>query len=179
MSGPMSWAFAWESPDGNADTALDRKRAARSGASRVAGWAFALFGTALASWLLAYGLGLYTTLGWVEGSERHNRFGVYVGDMASPIGFTTMYLFEGQTAWWDYDVAVQGTGGVRLTILRNPPQGSQIRLQRVTATSRGRLEYVVPESGFYSFRYEREPLPYAFGHTPVGRTRWRLSWGAD
>ena len=169
----MTWATAWESPEGDADTVHEQRAGAGWGLRGLLLLLILLFVA-----VMAYALGLISTLGSAEGSERHNRFGVYTEE-ASSIGLGTMYLSAGQTAWIDYDVTVEGTGGIRLIIIRNPPQGGQIRLQRVTATGRGRLEYVVPEAGFYSFRHERVLLPAAFGHTPVGSTRYHLSWGVD
>ncbi len=173
----MTWAFAWESPDGDAETALDGKT--RDGAARLGGWAFALFGGAFALWFAAYGLGLYTTLGWAEGSERHDRFGVRLAEEDSITGLTTMYLFAGQRAWWDYDATAEGCCGVRLIITRTVPRPGQVKAFDLTRTGRGRFEWVVPESGFYSFRRYHVPLAGAFGRQPAGSIRYSVSWGAD
>ena len=121
----MTWGRL-EMPEGDAE-AVHEQRAG-------AGWGMRgllLFLILLFVGVMAYALGLISTLGSVDGSERHNRFGVYTAELSS-IGLGTMYLSAGQTAWFDYDVTVEGTGGIRLIIIRNPPQSGQIRLLNVT-----------------------------------------------
>jgi len=167
----MSWAFAWDSPDGDAERAS-------ASATTWGARAILLFLLVPASWLLAYGLGLFTTLGWAEGSETHDRFGVYREDR-SVTGLNTMYLLAGQRAWWDYDMRVEGRGGLRLTIARSIPRPGQVRFEDVDATAAGRFEFVAPESGFYRFSLEHVPNPGRFGRQRAGSTVYRLSWGAD
>ena len=171
----MSWAFAWDTPEGDASAVHDRTRPAL----RVGKWGAALFGIVFGLWLFAYGSGLFTTLGWAEGSERHNRFGIRLAEQTSATGLGTMFLVAGQTAWWDYDVETEGAGGVRLSIASTPPRPGSIRVENVTRTGRGRIALVAPHTGLYSFRHEYVPLAGAFGRQPPGATRYRLSWGVD
>lgn len=168
MSG---WSFASAGAD-----ATDREPAAWQ---PLGARAIALAGLAFAAWLLLYAAGILPTLGWAEGSERHDRHAVYVAE-ESGFGLPTMYLLAGQRLWWDYDVAVEGRGGVRLRIVKTvPSRAFHVRTQDVERTGRGRFELVAPESGLY--RFEHELMPHGVlltGATP-GRTVYRLSWGVS
>ncbi len=168
-----NWTFAWDSSEGDAS-----KIAASNQVAGAGKWAGVLFGLVFAIWLFVYATGIFTTLGWVEGSERHDRFGVRPAESSST-GLSTMYLLQGQTAWWDYDIAVEGTGGVRLSIAGAIPRPDSMRIQNITRTGRGRLELVAPRSGLYYFRHQYVPLSGAFGRTPAGSTRYTMSWGVD
>ena len=168
----MTWTFAW---DAHQREKQEEERRGNNWTVRI----FLLFLLLPASWLLAFATGFTTTLGMAEGSERHNRYGVYVSDDFLSPGLGTMYLVEGQHAYWDYDVRVEGTAGIRLRIGRTLPRPDQFRLQDVQATGNGRFEFIVPESGFYSFDYEHAPLAGAWGHIPVGSTTYKLRWGAE
>jgi hypothetical protein len=170
----MGWAFAWDTPEGEANAVDDR---ARPGL-RVGKWGAALFGLIFGLWLFAYGTGFFTTLGWAEGSEGHNRYGIRLAEETSTTGLGTMFLFAGQTAWWDYEIETEG-GGVRLSIASTPPRPGSIRVENITATGRGRVTLVAPHSGLYSFQYQYVPLAGGFGHQPTGATRYSLSWGVD
>ena len=167
----MSWAFAWETPEGDAERG-------RASSVQWSARAVLLFLLVPALWLLAYGLGLFTTLGWAEGSETHDRFGIYREDR-SVVGLGTMYLLAGQRAWWDYDMRVEGRGGLRLRIARSIPRPGQVRFQDVASSGAGRFEFVAPESGFYRFSLENVPNPGRFGRQRAGSTSYRLSWGVD
>lgn len=169
----MSWAFAWESPDGDAERVLDRRTAVQWSLRGVL-----LFMLAPLLWLLVYALGLSPTLGWAEGSETHDRFGIYREDR-SRLGLGTMYLFAGETAWWAWDMRIEGHGGLRLTIARAIPRPGQVRFQDVKTSGAGRFEFVAPETGFYTFSLEHVPNPGRFGRQRAGSTVYDLSWGVD
>lgn len=169
----MSWAFAWESPEGDAEEIRDRRDAVRWTLRGVL-----LVMIAPLMWLLAYALGLFTTLGWAEGAETHDRFGVYREDR-SRLGLGTMYLFAGETAWWAWDMRVEGHGGLRLRIFRTPLREGQHRFYDVRTSGTGRFAFVAPESGFYTFGLEHVPNPGRFGGQRAGRTVYDLSWGVD
>lgn len=165
------WVTAWTN-DGD-----DAATPSRGG--RVTMWSATLFGLAFALWLFAYGTGLYTTLGSIEGSERHDRNLVRLADDSS-IGLKTMYVFAGQHIRWDYDVTVEGRGGVRLSISKAVPSPSYVsRYQDVAATARGRFEVIAPEAGLYRFGVEPIPQGVLLGGGEAGATRYRLSWGVD
>ena len=170
----MGWAFAWDTPEGDASAAHDRSQALRVGK-----WGATALGAAFALLVMAYGTGLFTTLGSAEGSESHNRFGVRT-DSASSIGLPSMYLLAGQRAWIDYDLVIEGDGGGLLVTIANwVPHRDGILIRRLASTGRGRIELVAPRAGFYSFAHEYLPLGGAFGRGPVGAMRYRLSWGVD
>jgi len=167
MSG---WSFAWDRPDG-AETA------ARSGWKPLGAYAILLPALLFASWLFAYAAGLFTTLGYAGGSERHGRHADYAAD-ETQIGLSTIYLLRGQRAWWDYEVEVEGHGGVRLTIARAVP-GLGHDFRDVRHSGRGRFEVVAPEAGFYSFEQELVPHGVLISGGAPGATRYRLTWGVD
>jgi hypothetical protein len=165
------WATAWDNEEDDAATP--------SRGARVTLWSASLFGLAFALWLFAYGTGLYTTLGSIEGNERHDRNLVRLADDSS-FGLKTMYVFSGQHIRWDYDVTVEGRGGVRLHISKVAPSPAFVsRYQDVAATARGRFEVIAPEAGLYRFAEEPIPQGALFGGGEAGATRYRLSWGVD
>jgi hypothetical protein len=168
MSG---WTRAWD--DG--ETADEPVRGA---GPRAASWGFYAFTALLSAWLFLYLSGLFTTLGWAEGSERHGANAIRLAD-DSGFGLPGIYLFKGQKAWWDYDVAVEGEGGVRILIGKAVPSRDFIvRARHLDATGKGRFEVVAPESGFYTFSHELEPIGGPFGGARPGSTRYKLRWGA-
>jgi hypothetical protein len=165
------WVTAWDNAEDDAATP--------SRGGRVTMWSASLFGLAFGLWLFAYGTGLYTTLGSIEGSEHHDRNLVRLADESS-FGLKTMYVFAGQHVRWDYDVTVEGRGGVRLTISKAAPSQAFIsRYQDVAATARGRFELIAPEAGLYRFAVEPIPQGVQFAGGAAGATRYRLSWGVD
>ena len=170
MSG---WTFAWDRPD--ADAADVSAPALLRGVRN-----FALgTGVALALGLFAYGTGLISTLGWAQGSERHGTHAARVADEGG-FGLPTIYAFRGQHLWWDYDVTVEGRGGIWLWISRSPPSRDFVtRTLRVDATGHGRFEVIAPESGFYSFHQEYLPYGVLIDRSRPGSTRYNLTWGVD
>jgi hypothetical protein len=170
MSG---WTTAWdndESGEGRGSVSLG---------ARHAGWAVGAIAVIAAFWFFLFAAGILTTLGSVEGSERHGRDLVRFADESS-LGVGTMYASAGQRLWWDYDVTVEGTGGVRLRIAKAPPSAAFIvRFQDVAASGRGRFEVVAPESGFYTFSQYLIPQGVLIGPGEAGSTRYDLSWGID
>lgn len=166
MSG---WTLAWNDPD----------EAARTGAVRIAAWAVYALVTLLGAWLVLYLGGIVTTLGTAEGSERHGGSAVRLAE-DSAFGLSTMYLARGQTAWWDYDVEVEGGGGVRLIVSKAVPTPDFIvKVQHLRAGGRGRFAVVAPAGGLYSFSYELEPIGGLLGGARPGSTRYKLKWGVD
>jgi hypothetical protein len=165
------WASAWGDDD---ETATDL-----GGPPRLGAWSFYLFTALLALLLFAWLSGLLTTLGSAEGSERHGGSAVRLaGD--SGFGLPTTYISRGQKAWWDYDVAVEGEGGVRLIVAKSVPSPNFIvKVETVRATARGRFEVTVPESGFYSFSHELAPIGGPLGGARPGATRYKLKWGVS
>ena len=170
MSG---WVTAWD------DEGSDAGGGGAGAAARYGGWAIGAFAAAAAFWFFLFAAGLVTTLGSVDGSERHGRNLVRLADESS-LGLGTMYARQGQRLWWDYDVSVEGTGGVRLRIAKAPPSAAFIvRFHDVAVSGRGRFEVIAPESGFYSFSQYLIPQGVLIGPGEAGATRYDLSWGID
>lgn len=166
------WTFAWSDPD-------EVERRDRAAWQPLGARAAALVGLAFAAWLFLFASGILPTLGWAEGSERHDRHAVYLTE-ESGFGLPTIYLLAGQRLWWDYDVAVEGGGGVRLRIVKTVPRRDfHVRMRDVERTGRGRFEVVAPESGLYSFEHELVPQGVLLTGAEPGRTAYRLSWGVD
>jgi len=167
------WTSVWSDASG-AD-----ERDGRGGGARLGAWSFYLFTAALSLWVFLYLSGLFTTLGSAQGSESHGTNAVRIADDGG-FGLPTMYLFAGQKAWWDYDVAVKGEGGVRLLIAKTVPSTAFIvKVETVRASAKGRFELVAPESGFYSFSHELAPIGGLLGGAQPGETRYALTWGVD
>ena len=99
----------------------------------------------------------------------------------SRFGLSTMYLAKGQTAWWDDDVAVDGEGGLRLTVGKSvPARDFVVKVHHLRSGGRGRFAVVAPASGFYNFSYELEPIGGGlFGGAEPGSTRYKLRGGVD
>jgi len=166
------WVSAWDEDERDAGGGIGGRNAVRYG-----GWTTGLFVLAAAGWFFLFAIGALTTLGSVEGSERHGTGQVRLADQSS-FGLGTMYASRGQRLWWDYDVIVQGAGGVRLRIAKSPPSRAFIvRFQDVARTGHGRFELIAPESGFYSFSQYLIPQGDMFGNGAAGSTRYELSWG--
>ena len=166
MSG---WTYAWDGETGR-EPSTWRPLGAR---------AVALIGLAFAAWLFLFASGIVPTLGWAEGSERHDRHAVYLTD-ESGFGLPTIYVLAGQRLWWDYEVAAEGGGGVRLRIVKSiPSRAFHVQTLDVERSGAGRFEVVAPESGLYSFEHELVPHGALIGGAEPGRTSYRLSWGVS
>ena len=147
--------------------------------ARYGGWAAGALATAAALWFFLFATGIVTTLGSADGSESHGALGIRPAE-DSHIGLSTMYVTAGQHLWWDYDVSVEGAGGVRLRIAKSvPSQAFIVRVHDVAKSGRGRFEVVAPESGRYSFSHELIPQGGPLGTGAPGATRYDLSWGVD
>jgi hypothetical protein len=169
-----AWTFAGGDLEPEAERGFGAGKAVRYG-----GWTAGLFTAAAALWLFLFAIGALPTLGSVEGSERHGANLVRLADQSS-FGLSTMYAGRGQRLWWDYDVTVEGAGGVRLRIAKSPPSGAfVVRFQDVARTGRGRFELIAPETGFYTFSQELIPQGNLLGNGRAGATRYDLSWGID
>ena len=167
------WVTAWD------DDAREVEGGGGALAARCGGWAAGAILVAAALWFLLFSAGLATTLGSVDGSERHGRNLVRLADESS-FGLPTMYARAGQRLWWYYDVTVEGAGGVRLRIARSPPSEAFIvRAKDVARSGRVRFELVAPEAGFYSFSQYLIPQGNLLGNGEAGSTRYSLRWGID
>ena len=167
----MSVSYAWDDAEPEA--------AGRSAGLRFGSWGVGAAAGLLSVWLFLYVSGLFTTLGSASGSERHGADAIRIADDGG-FGIPTMYLAAGQTAWWDYEVEVQGDGGVRIEIAKSVPSPDFIvKAKALTSSGRGRFEVVVPESGFYTFSRELVPIGRPLGGARPGSTVYRLKWGVD
>lgn len=169
-----AWTFVGGDSEADASERFGGRNAARYG-----GWTAGLFVVAAALWFFLFAMGALPTLGSVEGSERHGANLIRAADQSS-FGLRTMYASRGQRLWWNYEVTVEGAGGVRLRIAKSPPSRAFIVEARdIARTGRGRFEVIAPESGFYSFSQELIPQGDLFGNGTAGSTRYDLSWGID
>jgi hypothetical protein len=169
MSG---WTFAWSDPD-------EVERREQAAWKPLGARAVALIGVAVSAWLFLFASGIFPTLGWAEGSERHDRRAIYLSE-ESGFGLSTIYVLAGQRLWWDYDVAVEGGGGVRLRIVKSiPARAFHVEVRDIEQTGQGRFEVVAPESGLYSFDHELVPQGVLIAGGVPGRTSYDLSWGVD
>ena len=120
MSG---WTTAWD------DDGRDAEGGGAGAAARYGGWAVGAVVVIAAFWFLLFATGLVTTLGSVDGSERHGRNLVRLAEENS-LGLGTMYASAGQRLWWDYEVTVEGAGGVRLRIAKSVPSPDLVRAKQ-------------------------------------------------
>jgi hypothetical protein len=165
------WTTAWQ-------TEPAAEAARRGAGARAASWAFYAFTALLSVWVFLFASGLFSTLGWAEGSERHGADAVRIAD-DSRFGLPAMYLLEGQKAWWNYEVEVKGgDSGVRLIVGKAVPRPDFIvKVKHVRESGRGRFEIVAPASGVYTFSHELEPIGGLVGRAEPGATRYKLRWG--
>jgi hypothetical protein len=172
MPAMSAWTFAGGDSEFDADESVGGRNALRYG-----GWTGALFVVGAALWFFLFAMGAFTTLGSIEGSERHGASQIRLADQSS-LGLGTMHARRGQRLWWEYDVTVEGAGGIRLRIAKSPPsQAFTVRFQDVARTGRGRFEVIAPESGFYSFSQYLIPQGDPLGNGQAGATRYNLRWG--
>lgn len=165
------WVSAWDEAEDDAGGGSG------GNAARYGGWAAGAFALAAAGWLFLFAMGALTTLGSAQGSERHGPSLIRAADESS-FGLPTMYASRGQRLWWDYQVTVEGAGGVRLRIAKSVPSAAFIvRAHDIARSGSGRFEVIAPESGFYSFSQELIPQGDLFGNGRAGATSYDLSWG--
>lgn len=170
--GMSGWTFAWSDQE-------EVERTERAGWRPIGLRAAATIGIVFSLWFFLFAVGALPTLGWAEGSERHDRNAVYLTEETS-FGLPGMYLLKGQRLWWDYDVTVEGRGGVRLWLVKSVPSREfHVRTLQIDQSGRGRFEAVVPESGLYGFDHELIPHGAFLSGTTPGRTSYRLRWGVS
>lgn len=146
---------------------------------RVPGWLFYLLTAALSLWMFVYVAGLWPWLGWAEGSAKHGTSGARIAE-STALGLPAMYLAEGQTAVWDYQVRVTGDAEILLKVGKVVPQPDFIvKVQRIRASGTGRFIVTAPTSGFYSFDHELAPVGGGFGRVAPGSIYYRLYWGVE
>jgi hypothetical protein len=162
-------SYAWDD--------AEPKAGGRSASLRLGSWSLGAFAGLLSIWVFLYLSGLFTTLGSASGSERHGADAIRISD-GGGFGIPTMYLAAGQTAWWDYEVEVQGEGGIRIEIAKSVPTPDFIvKAKALTASGKGRFEVVAPESGFYTFSRELVPIGRPLNGANPGSTVYSLKWG--
>jgi hypothetical protein len=143
---------------------------------RLPGWTlYVAFGLLLA-WGFGYVSGLFPYLGYAAAArDKVSHIGSGPTGEVTPYGVPTMLLLKGQKAIFDYDVEVEGKGGIVLYVTQVPKlvnidSGTWIR---VGATGEGRVEIPIEKTGFYVFDAHFDHLPGG-----LGRTRYSVKWGA-
>ncbi|MCB2059777.1 MAG: hypothetical protein KDE21_04675 [Novosphingobium sp.] len=130
---------------------------------------YALVG-ALCLWLFAYISGLYPYLGTARDDTR-SAPGVSTSLGKFGIGVSTMLLFEGQTAFFEYE-STSAESEITLDVKPVTTLGYSDAMQRVRGEASGTAEFPITKTGLYRFRHEP-----ALGRR-YGQTKYSVSWGA-
>ncbi len=138
----------------------------------IAAKSFYAFVAALALWVFAYGSGLFPWLGSGELEDHHAP--PFKGAPGYSMGFgtSTMLLFEGQTAFYEYD-STSPEGEITFDVKPLSVLGYSARMERVKGVAKGRIEFPITATGLYKF--DHGP---ALGRR-YGTTAYSVSWGAS
>lgn len=126
----------------------------------------------LALWVLAYGSGLFPYLGSGELEDYHAP--PFRGEPGYNMGFgtSTMLLFEGQTAFYEYQ-STSPQSDITFDVKPLSVLGYSPAMKRVKGVASGRIEFPIAKTGLYNFRHGP-----AMGR-PYGLTAYSASWGAS
>jgi len=128
-------------------------------------------GLILALWLFLYISTLFPYLGHTQRSETLSP-GMSTNGGIGTIGLSTMFLIEGQQAFFNYDVQSQNGGKVQFD-LRPISQISATDQEKLVAGGEaGTLEFTVPATGLYNFHHD-----FALSGMR-STTSYSASWGA-
>jgi hypothetical protein len=133
-------------------------------------WGFYALVAALSLWVFSYASGIFPYLGTAEIDQTSGR-GITSGSDAS-FGLGTMLLFEGQTAFFEYE-STSAESEITFDVKSPATLGYSPEMRRVSGAGSGRIEIAIAQTGFYNFRHE----PALTGRH--GRTAYRVSWGAN
>ena len=156
--------------DDNGEGGLTLSGEARRKATSMSTQAFYIMLGALCLWIFAYGSGLYPYLGAGHDDNRSSP-GTSTSMGAYSFGLGTMLLFEGQTAFFEYN-STSVESDVTLDVKPLTVLGYSDRMQRVRGLAKGTVEFPITQTGLYHF--DHEP---ALGRR-YGQTRYSVSWGA-
>lgn len=137
---------------------------------KFAGPAFYAVVAALCVWVFVYISGLYPYLG-TAGDDNRSSLGISTSVGGYSYGTSVMLLFEGQTAFFEYD-STSSEGEITLDVKTLNRLGYSDAMQRVKGAQNGIAEFPITSTGLY--RFDQEP---ALGRT-YGRTSYSVSWGA-
>ena len=125
--------------------------------------------------VIGYQTGTFQTLGYESKTKQGGGF------TSSASGYTlgtkTMYFFKGQEVFADYDVDVtSGSLVIRMHNYSGVMNPDAHFRHRVAGDSRGRVNFVVEEDGFYRLFFEGSVL----GNSPAGSgydINYTVTWG--
>ena len=133
--------------------------------------AFYAFTAALSLWVFVYGSGLFPYLGSADiENTSAPPFGGEPGYSIS-FGLGTMLLFEGQTAFYEYE-STSDKSEITFDVKPLTVLGYSENMHRVRGKGSGTIEIPITKTGLYNFR--QGP---ALGR-PYGKTAYTVSWGA-
>jgi hypothetical protein len=144
----------------------------RSPARAITAKAFYALAAVLCLWVFAYGSGLFPYLGSGELEDHHAP--PFKGAPGYNMGFgtSTMLLFRGQTAFYEYD-STSPQGEITFDVKPITVLGYSERMERVKGVAKGRIEFPITATGLYKF--EHGPALAR----PYGTTAYSVSWGAS
>lgn len=162
--------YVGEAPDDYVGTPPEDGPRSRIAGGKLAARGFYLFTAVLCLWVFAYGSGLFPYLGTAERDVTKAP-----GTSSSPggldMGLSTMLLFEGQTAFYEYK-STAPAGDITFDVKLISIPGYSPAMKRIKGVSQGRLEFPIAQTGLYTFRHGP-----ATGSGYV-RTAYEASWGA-
>ena len=125
---------------------------------------------ALCLWLFAYISGLYPYLGTAR-DDTSSAPGVSTSLGKFGVGVSTMLLFEGQTAFFEYE-STSPESEITLDVKPVTTLGYSKAMRRIRGEAGGTVEFPIAKTGFYRFLHEPALV------RRYGRTRYTVSWGA-
>lgn len=127
---------------------------------------------ALILWVFLYVSTIFPYLGRAEQTQA-NSVGFNVSGGTTNLGTQSMFLFPGQTAFFEYDVRGDEGAGVRFDVHSWPYTGFSDQVQTIEGTRSGRAEFVIEKAGFYSFYHDFSI------NAPGTKSRYSVAWGAE
>jgi len=120
--------------------------------------------------VFVYISGIFPYLGRA-GDENRTSVGVSTSVGKYDFGLSTMFLFKGQTAFFEYE-SRSAEGAITLDVKPVTMFGYSDSVHRISGKQDGVAEFPIESTGLYVF--EHEP---ALGRG-YGRTSYSVSWGA-
>ena len=127
-------------------------------------------GGALCLWVFAYISTLFPYLGWGR-VQNNTEFATSMDFATFNLGMPYMLLFEGQTAFYEYD-SHSAESQITFDVKPVLSIGYSEQMQRVSGDGAGRIEIPIRRTGLYRFKHEAAT---ARGHV---YTHYDAVWGA-
>ena len=133
--------------------------------------AFYTLTAVLSLWTFAYVSGLFPYLGWGR-VQNNTEFATSMDFASFNLGIPVMLLFEGQTAFYNYD-SYSEESSMTFDVKPFFEIGYSDRAEHVRGGGEGRAEFPITSTGLYVFQHRPT---IARGHV---YSHYTVSWGAE